>query len=333
MCRQKTLTQNVSAQIVLNERTLHIADYKQEANPRGLPPPSSLRLSLNQSMPQIPSLWRRSRGQGIRVAILDTGIDVNHPSLSQNIKSIVNFTNGIVDDVRDEEGHGTMIAGVIAANGNSIPLAGIAPEAELYIGKVIQHSNGGMPMALKNGIEWARSKQVHVINISLGSALPIEEVHQEIIAAGNEGIFVICAAGNAGTSRGLDFPARYDQCIAVGAVTRNNSRWTLSSNSGSAAGRELDIVAIGEQVTSTYPTYLDRSGISTRSGTSLATPFVTGVVALALAKHMQLGGDTPVNTKQRLTEHLLRTAIDLPPVGFDNLSGHGLINPERFLNS
>lgn len=323
MCQPKVQPLSVSSQVGLDDGIFRIPPYEKTSV--SLQPTM---LNLNSAMPGIHSSWRQLNGRGVKIAVLDSGIDINHPALRANIKEVANFTDGTINsDVRDEEGHGTMVAGVIAARSSSI--VGIAPESELYIGKVIRQNTGGTAGNLKAGIEWARQKGVDIINISLGARRDVEVIHQEIRAARadrNKDIFVICAAGNDGTSTGLDYPARYDECIAVGAVTRNRNRWELSST-----GHELDIVAVGHQVRSTFPRDKDPSGESVRSGTSLAAPFVTGVLALALAKHKLLGGDTEIRNYRNVLGHLLRTTIDLGPVGPDPEFGFGLIDQERFL--
>ncbi|MFN0112854.1 MAG: S8 family peptidase [Blastocatellia bacterium] len=327
MCQSIPKSISVTAESIPKDKPLRIQPYQQFAVS-----PQAGRLNLNTAVPNLDNRWRQLGGRGVKIAVLDTGIDLGHPALLANIRDYANFANGTVNsDVSDQEGHGTMVAGVIAAQSFKRSIVGIAPEAGLYIGKVTHQNSGGNSDSLRAGIEWARQKGVHIINISLGADAPLEAVHQEIKAARNDGIFVICAAGNDGTSEGLDFPARYDECISVGAVTRNRNRWEISTGVGSSVGHELDIVAVGHLVRSTFPRNLDSSGESVRSGTSLAAPFVTGVLALALAKHRILGGQTEIINLRNVLGHLLRTAIDLGPVGPDPEFGFGLIDPERFL--
>lgn len=328
MCQPISQPISTTSEAILHNKALRIQPYQK------VPAlPQLGRLNLNAAFPNLDNRWRQSNGRGVKIAVLDTGIDLGHPALTANIRDYANFADGAVNsDVNDLEGHGTMVAGVIAARSFNRSIIGIAPEAQLYIGKVTNQNSGGNPESLRAGIEWARQKRVHIINISLGSDAPVKEIHDEIKAARNDGIFVICAAGNDGTLEGLDFPARYDECISVGAVTKNGNRWELSTGAGSAVGHELDIVAVGHLVRSTFPRNLDSSGESVRSGTSLAAPFVSGVLALALAKH-QLFKDskTKIENLRNVLGHLLRTTIDLGPSGPDSQFGYGLIDPERFL--
>jgi subtilisin family serine protease len=208
---------------------------------------------------------------------------------------------------------------------------GVAPKVKLYIGKVIKRITGGAVGDLKLGIEWAVKNQVDIINISLGSATCLPLIKEEIELACKAHIFVVCAAGNDGIS-GLDFPAKYLECIAVGAVTRNNVRWEDTGRGSSAIGVELDLMALGHRVPSTST---DRDGVSVKSGTSLASPYVAGLLALGLAKHRRHHGGSPNNNHWKLKEHLLNTAIDLPENkkdGPERYHGRGLIDPEAFLD-
>jgi subtilisin family serine protease len=309
----------------LDEQIIRIPTYvNEDAAPR------DEKRSPHLTWPDLPKFWDKTTGTKIRVAVLDTGIDVKHPALEPNIKCRENFTGGSADDVCDEEGHGTMVAGIVAAHRSFGAVIGVAPDAELFIGKVLKHAQGGAVGNLKLGIEWAVRKKAHIINISLGSARRLDLIRDEINAASNAGIFVVCAAGNDG-DRGLDFPAKYPKCIAVGALTRLNGRWVENSRIGSAIGDELDIVALGHEVLSTFPFNKDPRGVSVKSGTSLAAPYITGVLALALAK-LRDHGSAKIKQPGQLLEHLLRTAIDLPPPKFDRFFGHGAVDPIAFLD-
>ncbi len=135
--------------IGLEDRVFRIPPYQQEKYVAR----EGAAMSLNLMLPNIPDLWRESEGRAIKIAVLDTGVDVEHPALASNIKGKENFTGGPAEDVKDEEGHGTMVAGVIAAHGASISLTGVAPKADLFIGKVIRQAEGGAVGDVKRGIE------------------------------------------------------------------------------------------------------------------------------------------------------------------------------------
>lgn len=263
-------------------------------------------------------------GNGIKVAILDTGIDPNHTALQPSIEKTKDFT-GSLRGVFDESAHGTLVAGVVAAHRQAAGSAGVAPGARLFIGKVLRNHNGGGDVEhLLKGIRWAIDQQVQIINISLGSQEELPEVKNAFQEAGRKNVFVICAAGNRG-SQGLDYPAQYDNCVAVGAIDGDGRRWE-DGQDASAIGTELDIAAFGDSVMSTWP----GGGYGRKSGTSLAAPFVSGVLALVLAMQRDQRVRRPIRTLPQLLTRLKQTAIDRVN---DDEYVRLEIDRERFLNS
>lgn len=274
-------------------------------------------------MLSIPSLWRLSKGKDIKVAVLDSGI-VNHPELSEAILDTEDFTNSS-NGSYDSNGHGTHVAGIIAARKNNGGVVGVAPESQLLIGKVLGDGGNGSPKQLADGIKWAIEKEADIINISLTSSLEVGEVSEAIEEAVNNKIFVICAAGNSGPFLdSVEYPAKYPNTVAVGAIDREKKVAQFS-----ARGPQVDIVAPGDNIRSTYPP----GTFAVISGTSMAAPFASGIAALMLAKHRDYGGETPVENQEQLIEHFRKTAIDLGELGPDSLYGFGLINPEGLLYS
>jgi len=268
----------------------------------------------------IPSLWRLTQGEGIKVAVLDTGIDITHPDLADNIADTRDFSGSSVG-VADMNGHGTHVAGIIAARRDGKGVVGVAPKATLLIGKVLGDDGYGSSISISNGIRWAADSGADIISMSLGSQYPDEGIHnaiKEVVAIGK---YVICAAGNDNFNY-VDFPGAFDECVAVGSIDRRRIISSFSSR-----GPEVDIVAPGDKILSTYPTRT----YAVLSGTSMATPFVSGVVTLMLAKHKEFGGNTPINNLTDLLNHLRDTAIDLGSEGFDEAYGFGLINPEKLV--
>jgi len=276
------------------------------------------------------SLWDETRaGRGVKIAILDTGVDSDHPALEESLskKRSRDFT-GSEAGYEDEAGHGTLVAGVIAAKKKRGGIIGIAPEAKLYVGKVIREQMaGGKIEDLSAGLKWAVENEVHVINISVGSRKNDKKVHQLIRRAWSQGIFVICAAGNRG-GKGLDYPAKLDECLAIGAIDDYDQHW-VDGEHASAKGEELDIVADGDEVESTH---LDGE-YGKASGTSMAAPFVTGLVALAMAKRFAQGIKASRSNLEYVWKRLLGTANDLGPRGQDEKFGFGKIDPVKFIES
>ena len=270
----------------------------------------------------IPSLWRETKGEGIKVGVLDTGIALEHPDLKSAILEARDFTRS-PSQAYDAQGHGTHVSGIIAARRNANGIVGVAPESKIIMAKVLNDEGTGTSADIVAGIRWAVATGADILSMSLGSPEPDEEIHQALLLAISKGVFVITAAGNEGPDLDtVGYPAGFPEMVAVGSIDRQKKLSSFSSR-----GRQVDIVAPGDQITSCYP---PRS-YAVLSGTSMATPFVSGVVALMLAKHRKLGGKSPVQTQQDMIEHLCRSADDAGKAGFDPLYGCGIINPAKLM--
>jgi subtilisin family serine protease len=269
----------------------------------------------------VPAHWTATRGQGVRVAVLDTGIDAAHPDLASAIDDAKDFTSSR-SGVADRVGHGTHVAGIIGARRNDRGVVGVAPECRLLIAKVLGDDGSGDSDRVAAGIDWACEQGADILSLSLGSPEASESMRAAVERSVQRERFVICAAGNSGRPKSVDFPARWPDAIAVGAVDRDGRVTSFSSR-----GDEVDISAPGQDVLSTYP----NGQYAKLSGTSMAAPFVSGVAALLMAKHRATGGATPVATHRQLVEHLLRSATDAGPIGKDPNYGYGLIHPDSVL--
>jgi subtilisin family serine protease len=270
----------------------------------------------------VPNLWRHTKGEGIKVAVLDTGIALEHPDLRDSIADAKDFTKS-KSGPSDVAGHGTHVAGTIAARENSSGVIGAAPKCKLIIGKVLGDNGSGSAKSVSQGVYYAIDKGADIISMSLGSSSSSAMIHNSIKAAVKAGIFVVVAAGNEGPKIGtVGYPGRYDETITVGAIDSNKRIAKFSSR-----GTSVTIAAPGKDILSTYPP----KGLAKLSGTSMATPLVSGIVALMLSKHNQFGSKTPIKSQKDLEQHLKDTAIDLGPDGWDPSYGHGLINPARLL--
>lgn len=270
----------------------------------------------------IPHFWKFTKGRGIKVAVLDTGYDTQHQDLVPNVKKAKDFT-GSSAGVHDVRGHGTHCAGIIAATNNSFGTVGIAPEAELYIGKVLNDRGEGSVENIVDGINWAIKHKVHIISMSFGSPYPSKDIYEALMEAEQKGIILIAAAGNEGPYLdSVSYPAAFDEIIAVGAINQNKKLPFYSSR-----GNRVDVVAPGHEILSCYPP----NGMAELNGTSMAAPFVAGIAALILAKHKRYAGATPATNQREMEEHLRKTALDLGEKGFDPEYGYGLINPQMLL--
>jgi subtilisin family serine protease len=232
---------------------------------------------------EIPKIWAYGRGNGCRVAVLDTGIQTNHPEFAGAIGEVHNFIND-TDDVRDFDGHGTHCAGIIAARGVGKTI-GIAGECKLLIGKIMEDWEDGFADAtLAKAIEWATRSGAHVISLSLYNPNPLPLTDAAIAKAVlTHKIAVVAAIGNDENRSGFN-PAMNPHCISVGALDGN-----LALTSYTSRFSKLTVTAPGEQIFSTGRLFdltdFPREGYETRRGTSAATPFVSALVAIIKANN------------------------------------------------
>jgi subtilisin len=283
-----------------------------------------------------------NQGEGINVAVIDTGINYLHEDLQANYEGGYDFVNKDADPF-DDNGHGTHCAGVIAAADNDIAVVGVAPEASLYALKVLDSAGNGYTSDIIAAIQWATNPSIdhpkmNVISMSLGSSVGSTTMQQACDAAFNSGIVVVAAAGNNGAARkgtNILYPARYPNVIAVGATDQNNVRASFSNT-----GPELDLMAPGVSILSDYidvsaydyPRNLDTLYMS---GTSMATPHVAGTAALILKSYepgWQTLGYTDGNSiwsAQEVTNVLIATADDLGATGKDNYYGYGIVDADQ----
>ncbi|PTM59563.1 S8 family peptidase [Desmospora activa] len=251
------------------------------------------------------------RGQGVKVAVLDTGIDYNHEDL--NVRGGASFVGG---DYIDRNGHGTHVAGTIAAVDNTIGVIGVAPDAELYAVKVLDDSGSGSYSGIAQGIEWAINNGMDIINMSLGGSASSAVLQSAVERAYNSGVVVVAAAGNSGSGTDtVGYPAKYPEAIAVAAVNSSNQRASFSST-----GPSVELSAPGVNVNSTIP---GSRYSSSYSGTSMASPHVAGVAALVKSANPSL-------SNVQIRNILNTTAV---PLGAQNQYGNGLVDAAAAVNA
>jgi len=233
------------------------------------------KLPYGPHLMEVPELREKTgeHGNGIVVAILDTGVDINHIGLKDNIIFAMNFTHeGRVTDVTDGSGHGTHVAGIIKS---------VAPEVSLLICKVLDSRGSGTYDSIINGIEYAthwrgpNNERVRVINMSLGGPMDDPRLEKSILDACAAGILVVVASGNEGDNNPETFeysyPSSYNECVTVAACDENAKIASFSNEH-----LQVDVIAPGVRVLSTFP----NNRYAVLSGTSMATPFVSGAFAL-----------------------------------------------------
>ncbi|MGP4106436.1 S8 family peptidase [Virgibacillus sp. L01] len=240
------------------------------------------------SMIQAPDAWEEAeKGHGNVVAIIDTGCQVDHPNLKERIIDGRNFTSdysGDKDNYNDNNGHGTHVAGTIAASSaREEGISGVAPNAKLLIIKVLSGEGSGDYQWIIDGINYAvnwegsNGEKVRVISMSLGGPKDVPELYESVKQAVDSGIPVVCAAGNAGDGRPATdefaYPGAYNEVTQVGAINFNREIAPFSNTND-----EIDLVAPGVKILSTYTD----SKYARLSGTSMATPHISGALALVI---------------------------------------------------
>ena len=246
--------------------------------------------------------WETTRGADVKIAVLDTGVDRDHPALVENVKASYDFISGIGDG-KDGCGHGTFVAGIIAANNRGEERVGVAPEANLHCLKVLGDNFEGHPSAVIAGIDWCIHNRVDIINMSFGlyysHGFPLDHqgVREVLQRAVDSNILVVAAAGNEGNSTGLvTFPAAYEFVIAVAATDKFDLLAPTSS-----WGPEVNLCAPGDEIKSTMPcshlfdwvkaSMSEGNFAVAAAGTSFAAPHVTGVAALVLSDKRSITAD------------------------------------------
>ena len=261
-----------------------------------------------------PAVWAVTTGSNVLVAVLDTGVDRDHPDLAGRIFGGTR-TIDAGTSYEDDDGHGTHVAGTILATyNNGIGVVGVAHGAQLYAVKVLNQDGSGSWTSVAAGIDAAVVAGADIISMSLGGDLGSSTLEWACQRAYEAGVLLVGAAGNDGRANGrgdtVDYPGRYESVVAVAATDSNDVRASWSST-----GPAVELAAPGVGVYSTalggvYATY---------SGTSMATPHVAGVAALIMAADPNL---TNVGVRSLLTS----TARDLGATGMDTLYGHGLVD-------
>lgn len=254
-----------------------------------------------------------NKGTGVKIAVIDSGIDYNHPDLNDNYAGGYDFYN---DDgyPMDDDGHGTHVAGTIGAEDNDSGVVGVAPEADIYALKILGADGSGSYSDVIAALEWCVDNDIQVTNNSYGSSGdPGDLVKQAFDNANAAGIINIAAAGNEGNPPGrgdnVIYPARWDSVIAVAATDSSDKRAKWSST-----GPDVELAAPGVSIVSTLP-----GGVyGIMSGTSMASPHAAGTAALVIS--------SGINGNDAVRQQLINTARDLGEPGLDNYYGYGLLD-------
>lgn len=273
----------------------------------------------------LPNAWNYSQGEGVVIAVLDTGCDLDHPDLKDNLLEGANFVKRGTPP-EDGNGHGTHIIGTLVAANNDIGVVGVCPKAKVRPVKVLDNKGNGNLVNVSDGIRWSADQGVDFIALSLGAPIPVQQVRKAIKYAVAKGVVVFVAAGNAGNTKEIFYPAAYPETIAIGAIDESFHRATFSNT-----GKNLDFMAPGVDILSTVPD----DWYATLSGTSMAQPFACGCAALVLSYKRKLDPHTKLGTQDYI-EIFKKYTTPVKNGDYDDphfYSGFGIIDPRKFIES
>lgn len=268
----------------------------------------------------IPDKWLTSQGEGVVVAVIDTGCDLNHKDLKLNLLDGKNFIEPN-EPPMDRNGHGSHVAGTIAAIKNGAGVVGVAPKTKIIPVKALDDNGSGNINSIVSAIKWSADQNVDFITMSLGSPSKSKLLENAINYANEKGCVMFCAAGNSGKDVDIMYPAKYDYTIAIGAIDRNLQRTNFT-----CSGETLDFLAPGHEILSCVPG--DQYAIM--SGTSMSNPFAVGCACLALSSYKKQNRENELKTHQDYIELFKKNAIHLSNPNYANVKryeGFGIINP------
>lgn len=293
--------------------------YLTNETPEAIVPNDALYSEYQWNLPSIETEkgWNVSKGDDqVIIAVLDTGVQNNHPDLKGKIITGVNLINEEAEP-DDDVGHGTHVSGIIGATvNNGEGVAGLSWYNKIMPIKVLDSSGAGSTYAVAQGIIWAVDHGAKVINMSLGNYAEAEFLHDAIKYAYDRDVVMIAASGNDNTDR-PGYPAAYPEVFAVAATNSNKEKASFSNY-----GDYIDVAAPGDSIASTYP----GSQYAALSGTSMASPHVAALAGLIRSVNPEL-------SNVEVMEIMRKSANDLGTAGKDNYFGYGEIDVDKALNA
>lgn len=267
----------------------------------------------------IPKYWKQSRGEGVRIAVIDTGVDINHEDLKECMIEGKNFIDPNEDPI-DRAGHGTHVASTIAARDNYYGIVGVANKSKIIPIKALNDQGQGNIENIAQAIRWAADANADFITMSLGSTSSAHMLKTAVDYAVNKGSIIFCAAGNSGPAVDIMYPAKYENTIAIGAIDKNLNRTDFT-----CSGDSLDFLAPGHEIIGCVPG--DKYAIM--SGTSMSNPFAVGLAALLLS-YNRSERKYELRTPEDYRNIFKSTAKDLKDsryTGVKKYQGYGIIQP------
>ncbi|MFL6978144.1 S8 family serine peptidase [Bacillus inaquosorum] len=255
---------------------------------------------------QVKQAWEEGlTGKNVKIAVIDSGISPHDDLSIAGGFSAVSYTSSYKDD----NGHGTHVAGIIGAKHNGYGIDGIAPEAQIYAVKALDQNGSGDLQGLLQGIDWSIANRMDIVNMSLGTTSDSQILHDAVDKAYEQGVLLVAASGNDGNGKPVNYPAAYSSVIAVSATNENNQLASFSTT-----GDEVEFSAPGTNITSTYLNQFYATG----SGTSQATPHAAAMFALLKQRD-------PAETNVQLRASMQKNIVDLGTTGRDQQFGYGFI--------
>lgn len=249
-------------------------------------------------------VWNKCSGKGIKVAVIDTGISTQHPAFRNNYRGGINILSPMFPP-EDYNGHGTHVAGVIAGNASEMGIIGVAPQCSLYAVKAFNRNGSANLSDLLTAINWCIKNKMQIINMSFGMEKLSESLKNAIRIAYSKGITMVAATGNRGMNGHIDYPAKYEETIAVVSTSAKDMISSFSNR-----GTRMDLAAPGENILSAW---LNQSK-KEMSGTSMAVPHVSGTIALMLS------------VAPRLMPEQIRYILKYTSQKMEGLSGVGVVD-------
>ncbi|WP_339191736.1 S8 family serine peptidase [Bacillus sp. FSL K6-1003] len=255
---------------------------------------------------QVKQAWKEGlTGKNVKIAVIDSGISPHDDLSISGGYSTVSYTSSYKDD----NGHGTHVAGIIGAKHNGYGIDGVAPEAQIYAVKALDQNGSGDLQGLLKGIDWSIANGMDIVNMSLGTSSDSQILHDAMDKAYEKGVLLVAASGNDGNGKPVNYPAAYSSVVAVSATDQHNQLASFSTT-----GNEVEFSAPGTDITSTYL----HQYYATGSGTSQATPHAAAMFALLKQRD-------PGNTNVQLRALMQKNIVDLGMTGRDQQFGYGLI--------
>ncbi|MCG8396273.1 S8 family serine peptidase [Bacillus atrophaeus] len=255
---------------------------------------------------QVKQAWKEGlTGKNVKIAVIDSGISPHDDLSIAGGYSAVSYTSSYKDD----NGHGTHVAGIIGAKHNGYGIDGIAPEAQIYAVKALDQNGSGDLQGLLKGIDWSIANGMDIVNMSLGTSSDSQILHDAMDRAYKQGVLLVAASGNEGNHQPVNYPAAYSSVIAVSATDQSNQLASFSTT-----GDQIEFSAPGTEITSTYLNQYYATG----SGTSQATPHAAAMFAILKQRY-------PSDTNTQLRTQMQKNIEDLGETGRDRQFGYGLI--------